>query len=365
MRRRHRLAAVGTSALVVLIVLGMSVCAARGAELESIEESVGELENEMTTGAAGITQEEFQKELRDSRKDIDRYLKKNPDDVQGLILSVRVAIIEQILEPVVLSPADDEKMEDPYTDEHILLDHALAIEPQNAAAHYWKARLYGLEVPSVSDAGMFIMEAVDLASAIEHAGTAVELAPSELSYREALALYLVDAERREEAAEVMSTDQAAGSLIASLLADMRTVPVPDSAFYSRIDSRWFADMNRGGVENYPQLRVRAFALPMTAYEVEAFYAGVWEEFALLRKDPSNAGGLQFLKFSDNGPEPVPDFEEFEERAAEGHGFVLIVRDVPEPTEDDLRATIAGHPLPEGFGPPLCYLYLLDVRPTEQ
>jgi hypothetical protein len=353
------------SVAVVLVMLGVAVCAAWGAKIESIEESVGNLEDEMMTGASGMTQKEFEKELKNSRTDIDKYLRKNPSDVQALLLSVRVAVIEQILEPVMLSPADDEKMEDPYTDQHALLDRALAIDPESAAAHYWKARLYGLEVPSVSDAGMFIMEAVDLPSAIEHAGTAVELAPTDVSYREALALYLVDAERREEAAEVMSMEEAAGTLIATLLADMRTVPVPDRALYSRTDSRWFADMNRGGVENYPQLRVKAFALPATPQDVEAFYAGSWEGFALLRRDPSDRGGVQFLKFMDQGLEPVADLEEFQERAAEGHGIVLIVRDIPEPTEDDLRTTIAGEELPEGFGPSICYLYLLAVRPTEQ
>ena len=54
-----------------------------------------------------------------------------------------------------------------------------------------------------------------------------------------------------------------------------------------------------------------------------------------------------------------------EAGVEGHGIVLVVRAVPEPTEDDLRETTSGLPLPDGFGPALSYLYLIDVRPTEQ
>ncbi len=322
---------IGKYGVIVLLLLSAAACAARIPSIESIEESVVKLEDAMTTAASGMTYEEFEDELKSARKRVDRHLERVPDDVQALILSVRVAIIEELMEPVVLSPADDEKMEDPYADEHADLDRALIVDPENAAAHYWKARLYGLQVPSVSETGRYITEAVDLDAAIEHAGTAVELAPAKLKYREALALYLVDAERREEATEVMNAEGAGRTLIAQLLSDMEGVPLPDSALYSKIDSGWFADMNTGGVENYPQLRVKAFALPMTPDELEAFYGELWEGFALLRKDPAEPGGVQFLAFTDDGFEPVATLEKFQEGGTEGHGIVLVVRAVPEPT----------------------------------
>jgi hypothetical protein len=352
-------------ALAALILLGASVCSARRSSVESISESVVELEDAMTTGAGDMTYEEFEDKLKDARDDVDEYLKKNADDVEALILSVRVGVMEALIEPVVFSPGEEEKTEDPYADEHAELDHVLAIEPENAAAHYWKARLYGIYVPSMSETGRYVQEPVDLDAAVEHARIAVELAPAELQYREALALYLIDAERIDEAAEVFDTPEASGTLMALLLSDMAAMPLPDSALYSKIDSQWFVEMRPGIVEDYPQLRVKAYALPMAEEELETFYGGIWEGFAFLRKDPEQSDGLQFLAFADRGFQPASDLDEFQEGASEGYGVILIASPTPEFIDDDSGETIAGHPLPEGFGPPVSYLYLIDVRPTQQ
>ncbi|MFH1501831.1 MAG: hypothetical protein ABIG03_02160 [Candidatus Eisenbacteria bacterium] len=349
---------------VALLIPGVPLRAAGAPGIESIGETVTRLESAMATGAGDMTLEKFGDELKDVRKDVADHLEGNPDDVQALILSVRVAVMEEILEPVVFSPTDDERLASPYAREHADLDHALSLDPENADAHYWKARLYGLQVPTMSASGRYVMEAVDLEGAIEHAGIAVERSPETLQYREALALYLVDAERRDEAVLVMSAEGADESLITKLLADMESVPLPDSALYLKLDSAWFADMNAGGVENYPPLRVKAFALPMTPLDLESFYGELWDGFALLRKDGSEPGGVQFLAFAENGFEPASTFERFQDEGAEGHGIVLVVRTVTEPTPDDLRESTAGQPLPEGFGPPLTYMYVIDVRPTE-
>src|SRR3989449_11102775 len=93
----------------------------------------------------------------------------------------------------------------------LVLHRVLALEPNNAEAHSWKGRLYGLSfgwrslfygVNDTSDSVAPQYRAY-ADSALRFARRAVELAPQQVSYREALALFLVFADRRDEAAAVV------------------------------------------------------------------------------------------------------------------------------------------------------------------
>src|SRR5207247_9826803 len=76
------------------------------------------------------------------------YLHKQPNDVRALILSVRLGRFRQVTQPIVTRGGDSvptfASLAAEYASHHAALNRALALEPNNAEAHYWKARRFGL-----------------------------------------------------------------------------------------------------------------------------------------------------------------------------------------------------------------------------
>lgn len=100
---------------------------------------------------------------------VGRYLEGHPDDVAALILVARIARLRSALEPISFSPARGEKPPLPdFGPAHAALARALELAPDNAAAHYWQARLYGTGWPTTID-GKLQYRAENLDLAIEHA----------------------------------------------------------------------------------------------------------------------------------------------------------------------------------------------------
>jgi hypothetical protein len=80
--------------------------------------------------------------------------------------------------------------------------------------------------------------------------------------------------------------------------------------------------------------------------------------------PDRPGGVQYLRFGESGVEPLDPavgMDAIEEAGVEQDGIGIMLIEMLEPTEDQLRETMAGHILPEGFGPALTYLFFVNQR----
>jgi WG repeat protein len=76
------------------------------------------------------------------------YLDRQPTDVRALILSVRLGRFRQVAQPLVIQGGGNvptfASLAAEYAPHHAALNRALALEPNNAEVHFWKARLFGL-----------------------------------------------------------------------------------------------------------------------------------------------------------------------------------------------------------------------------
>ena len=216
-------------------------------------------------GRVDITNaQELPGQLEAAADDLATLLQINPDNVEALILSARLGRIRAMLEPVAFGPG---KETPPPAGKsrplHAALDRALQLEPDNPDANYWKARLYGVRSPVIRDEKMYY-EPEDINKAIDFSRRAVKLAPNNVLYREALALYLVASNQADEAMAVLRDIQDGKHPIYLLLSDLRAIPIPESAVLSAEDTENIAqmEMQRGLFVDYPNLRVRAYELPM-------------------------------------------------------------------------------------------------------
>ena len=317
---------------------------------------------EQTTDVAGTAT--LSGGLPAARVELDKHLQSHPTDRGAGVLSARLRILELLSEPVVMSPG--EELPDPFPTEHDLLDGVLADDPNDAEAHYWKARMYGFENPGTSEAGRMAFVPVNLGKAIEHASAAVELSPESVDYRSALALYLVEDMRWDEAKQALDTEEGRGTALYSLLTDGEALVFPEGAVYSREDSDAFGEMqlNRGRIPDLPQLRVSVYVVPMAADEVEAFYSQAWDGLELIKNDPSQPGGAQYLRFGDGGLtalDPGASSEELEAASNARDGILFSIMEWADPDGDSLVETSAGHPLPDTFGTTCCYLFFVNQR----
>ncbi len=228
--------------------------------------------------------QELPGQLEAAAHDLSTFLQISPDNVKALILSVRLGRIQVMQEPIVFRPGKETPPPPGKSRPlHATLDHALQLEPDNPDANYWKARLYSVRSPVIRDEKMYY-EPEDINKAIDFSRRAVKLAPNNVLYREALALYLVASNQADEAMAVLRDIQDGKHPIYLLLSDLRAIPIPQSAVLSAEDTENFAqmEMQEGRFVDYPNLRVRAYVLPMRAVEVEKFYRGHWPSFRLFK-----------------------------------------------------------------------------------
>lgn len=215
------------------------------------------------------------------------YLEGNPNDVRAMILYARLGRTVDLSTPVVITEGEEMPTpDDGSAPLNAVLDRALSLEPDNAEAHYWQARLYGVAVPTINDDGLLMSTSRDLSQAIFHTRRAVELKPSKQLYREALALYLFEAGLNKDAIDVMRVLDGGKHPIYLLLSDLEALPLPETAVFLPVESKGLAEMqmNRGRYENYPYLRVRLYTFPGSATELEAFFRTYWPEIKLFEND---------------------------------------------------------------------------------
>ncbi|GEM_PF-731913 len=236
-------------------------------------------------------------DLEEVITELDVYLKAHPEEVHALILFARLGRFVNVSKPMVITPGKEmPSFESGYAPLHAALDQALKLEPNNAEAHYWKARLYGIRVPDLS-ADVMKYRSLDLGKAVSSAKRAVEFAPENIAYKEALALYLVGKQKPEEAIEILRDVESGRHPIYLLLKDMQALPIPDGAVYLPENSEGFAQMHMasGAIRDYPNLRVYMYMLPMPADEVETFYRRSWPKFRLFEMQSEKYEGGETLR----------------------------------------------------------------------
>jgi tetratricopeptide (TPR) repeat protein len=177
----------------------------------------------------GMTREELNQTLAQANTEMKAFLDAHPEDVDAIILSVRLARFQEASRFGVVSGKNaEEELAQAAKETRVRvdalagrLDHALVLKPDRADAYYWKARIYGVSQTAIRD-GKFVRVSLDLQEATRNCRRASELAPENATYREALAQYLVLDEKYDDAADVMRPVAGGRHIISLLLADRKS-----------------------------------------------------------------------------------------------------------------------------------------------
>ena len=319
----------------------------------------------------GASSKNIRKELEKAYGKVNAYLQRNPNDVPSLLLAARLGRSLEVRRPIELRFGPGTNLEQvarelrDQTDRlQSFCDRALAVDPNNAEAHYWKARLYGVRGLAIHE-GKSTFGPVDLEGAIRFARHAVELAPQNASYREELALYLFDDDRRSEAIEVMREASGGQHPIYLLLKEREAIPLPPgSALLRERTERSISEMvGAGWPVNYPFLRYYLFVLPMTAADVETFWRSTWPGFQLFRnKEEQFSGGLaihyfQWMRWQGNGVSPAKERREIPGGPDSDlpEGVLLLV--------SEFRNMKDHETFPVPVGDVFCVLLIRNYRPS--
>lgn len=284
--------------------------------------------------------------LADAATWLDEHYQAYPDDVSALILRARLGRLQRMSRGV--DPPTREELAEEYAPLHARLERALALEPENPEAHYWKARLYGVHIVREGKSE-YVFD--DLDEAIRFARDAVRLSPDNVIYREALAIFLVEDAQLDPAIAVMRDVDNGRHPIFLLLTDLQAVPVPEQAVFSaeytqgmRYWMEWV-----GEILYYPELRFRVYVVPLTKEEVEAFYRERWPDFRFLigQEDDERSSPrmyVQALRWEDGVHRLAPTWATWDEFALDGNAnldaiaLVLLEISGPNAAERQQRPT---------------------------
>lgn len=329
--------------------------------VDRAERLVGEIENAEAAGYAAQFVTGHKEDIAQGAEDLNAHLQDHPNDVRALLLAVRLGWVQGMAQSMVLTPGSAAAPEDGIAPLLAHVERALSVEPGNAEAHYWKARLLGVQMPTIRD-GVFVRVPKDLAEALRSVRRAVELAPSEVRYREALALYLVENREPEQALKVMREVAAGNHPIVQLLSDWQTVPLPETAILDPMREKGLADMQmtQGYIKDYPSLRVRMIMVPAPARDVEAFYRRQWPAFKLflLESEEREHIGIrmygQTLRWNKGVMQPARTKKEVE---TPGGLSLIVIETTGMPPERQAQAK-----LPPGLGASFCQIAFVNRRP---
>jgi len=304
------------------------------------------------------------------------YLNRQPNDVRALILSVRLGWFQRVAEPLVIRGDDTvptfASLAAQYAPHHAALNRALKREPNNAEAHYWQGRLYGLSPDWMRVLYGATMPPPEIAavarafgdSAVRYGRRAVELAPDRIEYREALAVYLILTQREREAATVLRSVAAGRHPMSVLLADWEAIPIPAGAVALPEQGRVLGEkmLDEESISNYPFLRTRAYVVDMPADSVQAFYRKRWPSFQLIPMDDQRiADGRirsysQYLRWQSGQVVPARDTSEMPDEPTEGIAIMLIeVVNPPAAVRKQLAIPL---------GSVFCSLSFVNLRPLD-
>jgi hypothetical protein len=330
--------------------LDTSLLAGPGSLVERVAVMVERLEaTEAGTLRLDLPPAQLTPQLDHAAAQLGRHLDANRDDVRGLILSARLGRLREVLQPTVWSAGDPvptlAAFASRYAPQHAALDRALTLEPDNAQAHYWKGRLYGLgfswqqtlyglteppdsEIPRFQAYGD---------SAVRFGRRATELAPSREDYRDALATYLVLSWQDDEAMTLLRDAAGGRHPLYLLLSDWKSLPVPHGAALRRGESRALGQMVGPslGVQDHPALRVRVYVVAQPMDSVGAYYRARWPSFRFheLESEESDStvrSYAQFVRWRDRRVVVTRNAGEIPDQPTEGIVFGLVEVTSPTP-----------------------------------
>lgn len=229
----------------------------------------------------------------------------HPEDVEVILLSARLGRLQEVCTPVTAeAPHVEEDLKAAATRIHAhidalesMLDRAVAIAPRNAEIYYWKARLFGVRTPPLL-AGSIQSDVSDMDRAADAMNKAVELAPGVVLYRETLAYYLVESRRFREAATSLAGVAGGRHPMYLLLKDLEQMPAPPGAVPDLATAERLVDIKRqsGQMLDYTNLRIRSWAVPGSAADVEAFYRAKWPGFVFLEQPLEPQDGVTLATY---------------------------------------------------------------------
>jgi len=237
---------------------------------------------------------------------LENYVKVHPSDVNALVSYAEIGL----------------KNDRGLDRLHGYLDEAIEIEPDNAEAHFWKARLYGIK-ENVASGDDINFEFRDFEKALKYLKTAISLDLENIEYKETLALYL-SSDRRFEEARIFTKLAGDGKLpVYELLKDLQMFPLPPQAVFLPIETKNMIKVlkDNGVLGDFPILRVHVFALNESATNVELYYEEQLPEFKLFELTRDKKARVstygQFLKVWDGDMYTANRIEEIPQDPGEG------------------------------------------------
>ena len=196
---------------------------------------------------------------------LENYVKIHPSDVEALVSYAEIGL---------KNDKDLDKL-------HGYLDKAIEIESDNAEAHFWKSRLYGIK-ENVASGEHIEFDFRDYEKSLKSLKVAISLDMENIKYKETLALYL-SFDRRFEEARIFTKLAGEGKLpVYELLKDLQMFPLPREVVFLPDETRNMISVikDNGLLGDFPILRVHVFAVNKSAEALEIYYEERLPEFKL-------------------------------------------------------------------------------------
>jgi hypothetical protein len=326
--------------------------------IERLEALVREADSAEQNGTIGNFLDQRKAAIDSAESDLAAHLQSNPDDARAMLMGVRLAWMRESTTPVRLDVGtgrDVAAPDDAFAALAARTDRVIGLQPTNAAAHFWKARIAGIELPSIKN-GVLVKASRDLQQAVASARRAVELEPENVLYRDALATFLVMDGKPGEALEAVRRVTGAGGAphpITSIFAAWQALPLPENSREQQQMARGLTDeqVDRGRITNYSSMRVRAYTVLTRMTDVEAFYKTRWKNFRLFEMASERDGPTrmtlfaQFLSWKDGRLEPATNKRQVEDAPDRAENGVALIFaefiDLPEENRARFEGITSG------------------------
>jgi hypothetical protein len=249
---------------------------------------------------------------------------------------------------------------------HSYVDRVLVNDPTNAEAHHCKAMLFGTRRPVVRGRSVSYMTC-DLNSAVASAQMAVDLEPNNMTYRQTLANMLTAEGSFDAAVEMLSEYPGSHHPQCQIMNGFSGFTVPQDAVFLGDESMTFGlrQVRSGMVSDFPQARVRIFAVPSSANDIEAFYRNHWPRFGLFEQTQE---GLytQFLSASMGGNDLTPALVagSVPTQPTSQRGLMMSVIEMYSPPAEKWRQAMPDFEDGDRPGDVMSYICVVNCTPIE-